>query len=352
MLKNACRPIALLLLLLLGAVSAVGQDDGRASAPSDEQVERWLATLRAFEVPEPGPISSETARLKREILRAPLEQMPPEVRAGYAFCQIAIHYNDGNWEGVQALRERILNTETWPRADQDAEVLLRIAGYDSGSVFPAPGGRAVGQSEEVFRNISLAIWEHKYQNWDRYFSTLERIATETDPLSFGTAAAILRLAQEKAERGKLEEAEEWVGLLGIESAEELHGVPYYDRHGNYVTPDQLKLIDAEALQHMLQKAHDRIAALKERRAAEADAATTATAVPSPAQQATPAVEWGGNPFLPPEERAIPPVVPAAESPGGAGGRTRLWLLLGGVLAAAVVGGGLLVWWRRRGAAAG
>jgi hypothetical protein len=220
-------------------------------------------------------------------------------------------------------------------------VLLRIAGYDYGSVFPAPGGRAVGQSEEVFRSVSLSIWESKYRDRNRYFSTLERIAAETDPLSFGTAAAILRLAQEKAERGRLEEAEAWMGLLGIESVDELHGVPYYDRHGNYVTPEQqqIPMKYAEALQMMLERSLGMIAALKERRAAEADAATTATAVVPPAPQSTPMVARKGNPFLPPEDAAVPPEEPGTQSlpvpnpvPAPAGGRTRLWLLLGVALA--------------------
>ncbi|MDK2970475.1 MAG: hypothetical protein PWP23_230 [Candidatus Sumerlaeota bacterium] len=357
MLKNAFHVSTLLLLLLLAAGSAGGQDDSRASEPSDEQVEHWLATLRAFEVPQPGPISSETARLKREILRAPLEQMPPPVRAGYILCQVAIYDADGDWDGFVALRRRVTDPETWVYAPEDNLPLRDIASYYDHIIFSPPGGLSGNSSDQY----SSAYWDNHYRSKADYIEVMEYAIERADPTD-ATAVDMSYLLANEIKQTQPDRAEALLKELDAIPLESLTAAPIYDRRGLRLYEAWIVKTNAGRIDSM----RDYLSGEMDRRIKEAARAQRADlerrreqgeeipVEPNPLafpNSPTTSVRPSGYP-VPTAVQDQTSTGPAAESPGDAGGRTRLWLLLGGVLAAAAVGGGLLVWWRRRGAAAG
>ncbi|MDK2970476.1 MAG: hypothetical protein PWP23_231 [Candidatus Sumerlaeota bacterium] len=361
MFRNVHRQVALLLLLLLGAVSAVGQDDGRASEPSEEQVEQWIAALRGFRPPEPGPISSETARRQREILRAPLEQMPPPVRAGYILSQLGIFHCNGDWEGFTALRRRVTNPESWTYAPEDNLPLRYIAAYYDNKIFPPPGGPPSGSPEQS-SSRSMWHWDTHYRSQDEYLAVLEYTYDHAEHTDGMAARMGYLLAHELERLGRKEQADTILGELNAIPLDDFTATSFYDGWGRLQEVEQLRKENADFIdthrnlnsgemdRRIEEAARAQRADLERRREQGEEIPVESDPLAFPNSPTT-SVRPSGYP-VPTAVQDQTSTEPVTESPGGAGGRTRLWLLLGGVLAAAAVGGGLLAWRWRRGAAAG
>lgn len=235
-----------LVLFLVIQQAALGASGQGSIDNSSETRERLIGVLQRYRVPEPGPISVETAVLQRQILNAPLEQLPPDIRAGYILRQVDIYDNNADWEAFERLVQRVTSPE-WPFAPEDAPI-HREAIYRYTSVpFAALRQRAVDESEIEYGESVSAYWQANLRDL-RKRAEIARYAVQHGNLRQGNISVLAHmLVSTLIDDQKIGEARDLFQQLSAIPESEYWEVSYYHQFGNlYVS----EIVLNDALLHI------------------------------------------------------------------------------------------------------